>query len=191
MAHLKFDIAKLEKLNDPGRFDTLKPDVMWDALDCSSPGVVVEIGAGTGMFAERFAEFAPAAVVYAVDLEQTMIDWMRDNRPLVADGRIVPVLAEETRVPLDGGIADAVFMINLHHELAEPDQTYAEAFRLLKPGGRLLAVDWAPTDTPRGPSQAVRVSVKQAERVARGAGFSEIESHDGLPWHWMVTGSRR
>jgi hypothetical protein len=37
MAHLKFDPAKLEKLNDPGRLETLRPDTMWVAFGLQDP----------------------------------------------------------------------------------------------------------------------------------------------------------
>lgn len=190
MTHQRFDIAKIARLDDPGRFETLDPDAMWRALGSPSPRTIVEIGAGTGMFAARFAAMAPGATVYAADTEPAMLEWMREKRPEVAEGRVVPVLSEQTSVPLADGIADLVCMINLHHELADPAAIHAEAFRLTAPGGQLLAVDWAPRETPKGPSQAVRVPGAEAIRVAGDAGFSGLVEHDALPWHWLVTGVR-
>jgi ubiquinone/menaquinone biosynthesis C-methylase UbiE len=192
MAHLKFDIAKLEKLNDPGRFETLPPDVFWNALGAPAGAcAIVEIGAGTGLFASAFASRAPAAVLYAVDTEDAMLRWMRGNRPEVAEHRIVPVKASETSVPLDDGIADALYMVNLHHELAHPDDTYAEAFRLLEPGGRILVVDWADRETPKGPPRAVRVSAATLGDLLERAGFVEVAVDEtALPWHVMATARR-
>lgn len=192
MAHLKFDMAKLERLNDPGRFETLPPDVFWHALgEPADAHVIVEIGAGTGIFAAAFAERAPEAVVYAADTADEMLAWMREHRPEVATGRVVPVKASETGVPLADGIADVVYMINVHHELAEPAASYAEAFRLLAPGGRCLTVDWAPRDTPKGPPRAVRASREDFERTLVAAGFEEVRIDDGaLPWHTLVTAAK-
>jgi SAM-dependent methyltransferase len=192
MAHLKFDIAKLEKLNDPARFETLPPLVFWNALGKPSGAcAIVEIGAGTGLFASAFSSFAPDAVIYAVDTSPEMLDWMRANRPEVAEGRIVPVEAEETRVPLDDGIGNAVYMINLHHELAHPDASYAEAVRLLAPGGRLLVVDWADRDTPKGPPREVRVSAARLAKMLEGAGLAHVEVDEAaLQWHVMATAVR-
>lgn len=190
MGHQKFNIEKLEKLNDPGRADTLKPDVMWEALDLKSPEVILEIGAGTGFFARRFAAMAPGAIVYASDIEPRMIEWMREHLEEVSAGTIVPLLSEETAVPVEDGIADIVVMINLHHELADPVATYAEANRVLHPGGRILVADWADRETPRGPSLAIRASTAHLRETLELAGFVDVGFHEGLPWHHLATATK-
>ncbi len=191
MAHMKFDYAKLEKLNDPGRAETIIPNVMWEALAMPDAAVLVEIGAGTGFFARRFAELSPGAIIHAVDIAPVMIEWMQENVPEVQSGTVVPLLAQETRVGLDSGIADVVYMINLHHELADPVGSYAEARRLLKSGGRMMVVDWADRETPRGPRADIRVSVADLKHMLEYAGFHEVESHEGLPWHHLLTATKR
>lgn len=196
MPYLRFDIAKLEKLNDPGRFDDLRPEVMWKALGATARVggraiSIVEIGAGTGLFASRFAELAPGATVYAVDSEPRMVEWIRDNRPEVAEGALVPVLSSETHVPLPDEVADAIVMINLHHELADAPATYGEAFRLLRPAGRILVADWAPRETRKGPPLAVRATEEQLLATVMGAGFEGAEAHAGaLPDHSLVTATK-
>lgn len=188
--HLKFDVSKLERLNDSGRLETIIPGVMWEALGRPQPRVIVDIGAGTGLFASVFARLAPDAVVYAADMEPAMIEWMRSNRPEVEAGRIVPVLSEEVPVPLETAAADLVVMINLHHELADRPASYREALRLLAPQGQLLVVDWAPVDSPSGPPQRVRATAEEATAVMLEAGFTDVTSHPGLPYAWLVTGVR-
>ncbi|PKQ15396.1 MAG: hypothetical protein CVT67_09675 [Actinobacteria bacterium HGW-Actinobacteria-7] len=191
MAHLKFDLAKIHKLDDTGRFETMRPEVMWRALEDPSPEVIIEIGAGTGLFSAKFAEMAPGATVYSADTEQVMLDWMREHRPEVAAGRMVPVLSQETTVPLPDGTAQLVVMLNLHHELADPRAICTEAYRMLLPGGQLLIVDWAPGDTPKGPPQEVRVSANDVVALLSSVGFASAQAHeDALPWHWLVTAER-
>jgi ubiquinone/menaquinone biosynthesis C-methylase UbiE len=190
MAHFKFDIAKIAKLDDPGRFEQLKPAAMWEALGCPVPRVIVDVGAGTGIFAAAFSRLAPGARVYAADTEDAMLEWMREHRSEVEDGRVVPIKAEETGLPLGDAVADLVTMVNVHHELEQPASTYREAARVLKPGGQVLIVDWKPEDTPKGPPAAVRASAETLEGFLRDAGFGDIVSHEVLPWHSVVTGTK-
>ena len=191
MSPFKFDPAKTAKLDDPGRFDDLRPDVMWDALGLSDPRAIVDVGAGTGLFSERFAGLAPHAIVYAVDSSAAMLEWLRAHRSaLVESGRIVPVLSTETTVPLPDAIADAAIMINVHHELEEPLPSYREAYRILAPSGRLLVADWAPRATRKGPPLAVRVTPGRLEELLTAAGFRDVREHEGLPNHTLVTATR-
>ena len=187
MPHEKFDVTKLERLNDPARLEYLDPDVMWRALGSPTPGAIVEIGAGTGVFARRFAELAPGAQVYAADIEPAMIRWMAENIPPEVRGRLHPVLSRETAVPLPTGEADLVVTINLHHELADPLATYAEAMRLLRIDGQLLVADWAP-GAPGGPTEHIRVPAEQIAEILSRVGFQAVEIHSGLSRHSLVTG---
>lgn len=190
MAHEKFDITKLERLNDEGRFETLIPERMLEALGEPRPRTIVEIGAGTGLFAATFADLIVGSVVHAVDTEPAMIDWMSANRAHVAAGTVVPVLSTENSVPLADCIADAVVTINVHHELADPIALYAEALRLLRAGGRMLVVDWAPGDTPHGPLLQVRATPETIVEMLGSVGFTDVTIHVGLPWHTMITARR-
>ncbi len=187
MPHEKFDVTKIARLDDEARFAELDPDVMWAALGRPSPRVVVDIGAGTGLFARRFAHLAPSSVVYAVDTEPIMLRWIAEHEAAALEGRVRGLLAEETHVPLDDGFADLVVMINLHHELADPLATYREAARLLRPAGQLLVADWARTDGAGGPPMEIRVTSEQLVSQLGRARFEEIVVHGGLPRHNLVT----
>ena len=189
MAYMKFDISKLERLNDVARFDDLSPEAMWEALGHPDPKTVVDIGAGTGLFACRFAEMAPNADVYAIDIEPTMVRWMMEHKPQSVCDRLHPLLARETAIPLGTGEADIVVMINLHHELADPQSSYREALRLLRIGGQLLVADWAPGGTS-GPPEHIRASAGQIVAMLDAVGFECIATHDTLPKHSLVTATK-
>lgn len=188
--HEKFEIARLEQLNDESRFETLDPDILWDALAMDDPAITVEIGAGTGLFASRFAAMVPGSIVYAVDMEPAMVRWMSDNRPEVAAGALIPVLSTETAIPLSDESADAVYMLNLHHELAEPEATYSEAFRLLRRGGRVLVADWTPEADQDRPPRHLRATPEQLAAALSAAGFQEVAIDHRLPSHSLVTATR-
>ena len=190
MVHEKFDVTKLERLNDEKRFDVLPPDVMWSALGDPDPLTIVDIGAGTGLFARRFAELAPAAHVYAVDASATMVEWMLAHVPAGAEDRFHPVLAEETVVPLADATADLVVMIHVHHEFADPPASYRDALRVLRPGGQLLVVDWAPGGEPFGPPQHIRASAQAIAAMLQSVGFSSVRTHAVLSHDSLLTAAR-
>lgn len=187
MPHEKFDIEHLERLNDPDRLEYLPPAVMWNALGNPSPRTIIDIGAGTGLFACRFAEFATDAIVYAVDIEPAAVRWMLEHRSPAMCSRLQPLLGRESAIPLATGEADLVVMINLHHELIDPIDSYREALRLTRIGGQMLVADWTPNDEELGPPQHVRATAEQIAEVARAVGFDEVTIHPALPHHSLLT----
>ncbi len=153
----KFDPARLERLNDPERLEELPPDVLWEVLAAPPSGTVVEVGAGTGLIASEFIELSPDVIIVTADVEQMMHDWMMEHRPEVAEGRMVPLLAEEVHIPLADESVDAVYTVSLHHELHEPEASYREAWRITRPGGPILVVDWDARHMAKGPPLEIRL----------------------------------
>lgn len=188
MAAHRFDPAKLDRLNDVGRLDDLVPDSMWEAFGVPEAAAIVEIGAGTGMFAREFAERMPSGTLYAVDSEPAMLEWMREHLGALSPADIVVTDADAGSVPLADGIADLVYSVNLHHELDDPSRMLAEALRLLRPGGTVAIVDWKAEKTPKGPPLEHRVSAGQIASQLVSAGFEAVRIHDALRYHSVVTG---
>jgi len=125
----KFDPKKLAKLNDPKRLEYLNPDVIWEEVSLATAGTLIDIGAGTGFFAMAFSKKIKNVKIYACDVSEEMIAWMNENIPADSKDTVIPIKMEEISVPLPDGIADLVYMINLHHELEQPLKTLKEARR--------------------------------------------------------------
>jgi len=189
-ADKKFDPKKLAKLNDPKRLEYLNPDVIWDKAVFNQPQVLIDIGAGTGIFAIHFSKKITGGKVYACDISQEMITWMNDNLPAEQKGIVIPVKMEENLVPLPENVADLVYMINLHHELEEPLKLLEESCRLLKKGGKLMTIDWKKEETPEGPPLEIRVTEETIESHMHDAGFNEITKYAALPYHYFLIGEK-
>jgi ubiquinone/menaquinone biosynthesis C-methylase UbiE len=189
-ADKKFDPKKLDKLNDPRRLEYLNPDFIWEKAALPDPAVLVDIGAGTGFFALLFSRKMKEGKVYACDISSEMISWMNGNLPAESKGKLIPVKMEETSVPLSGGMADLVYMINLHHELEDPVMILKESFRLLKKSGKVIVIDWKKEETPEGPPLGLRVEEEAIESHMRDAGFSEIAKYRALPYHYFLIGKK-
>lgn len=187
----RFDPAKLDKLNDIARLDDLVPDAMWDAFGVPGARSVIELGAGTGMFAREFAERMPAdGELIAIDDEPRMIAWMTEHVTPGPGTRIRPVAADAAALPVAPGSTDLVYSVNLWHELRDPAAVLAEARRVLSPGGVVAIVDWKAEPTPKGPPAISRVPVEELVRQLAAAGFTDAAAHAVLRYHNVVTARR-
>lgn len=185
---IKFDPKKLAKLNNPERLKTLNPDLIWKALDLQNPEVLIDIGAGTGFFTKEFAKKLPEGKIFACDSEDVLIQWMQEN---ITDENIIPLLCSETFVELEDNIADLVYMINVHHELSDPESSLKTAYRLLKKGGKIAIIDWKQEEMNDGPPMEIRIPDKVIRNQLFEAGFKNIENHNILPLHSYSTGQKQ
>ena len=188
--HRKFNPDNLHRLNDPSRLQDLQPAVIWEKLKLQDPRVAVDIGAGTGLFSRAFLGLMDQGTVYACDISPTMVAWMEDNLVSLYP-EIIPVQMKENQVPLEDGLADLVYMINLHHELDHPLKTLKESHRLLKNGGKLMIADWKPEPMTEGPGLEYRLEPEQVVAQLEKAGFKLAAAHDGLPKHFLITAQKK
>lgn len=189
MNEQKFDPKKLDKLNNPQRLMDIPPVYVWDKLNMRKPDVLVEIGAGTAFFSIAFLQRFKPSTIYACDLSEVMIKWVSENvSPKHLS--IIPVKTEEYSVPLVDGIADLVYMINLHHELDNPSLTVEESYRLLKAGGEIFVVDWKKEDMVEGPPTKIRCLPGQVKEQFVNAGFENVDIHNELKKHFLVVGKK-
>jgi len=190
MVSRKFDPKHIDRLFDPDRVKIQDPNLIWDKMELSDPQVLIDIGAGTGFFALPFSEKMKGGKVYACDISDKMLSWMESNFPEKYKGVVIPTKTEESHVPLPDGNADLVYMVNLHHELEDPEAMMSEAHRLLKANGVLMIIDWN-DKAPFGPPMEIRVTETAIHGHMEAAGFSQIRAFDDLPYSHFLVGKRR
>ncbi len=189
MNEKKFDPKKLKKLNNSNRLKDIPAAYILDKLELAQSNVFVDIGAGTALFSIAFLEQAEPDTVYACDISTTMLDWIEEK--IVPDyPSIYPVKTGEASVPLENEIADLIFMINLHHELENPNQTLEEAVRILKVGGKVLVVDWKKQDMAEGPPTHIRCVAEKVGNQMEKAGLHHIQISNKLEKHFFVIGQK-
>ncbi len=106
----------------------------------NEPFKVLDVGCGTGVFAESMRTALPNAEVWGVDLVSAMLDKGRDRWQAHA-GRIVPIQGDSERLPFASGTFDALTCANSFHHYPRQDRAVAEMRRVLAPGGTLLLID--------------------------------------------------
>ena len=149
------------------------PECLLDALDCGKHCKdVVEFGCGYGTFTEAAARRI-SGTVHALDIDPIMVEITTDR---IANAGLTNVRAEQRDFMRDGcgcpdESVDYAMLFNILH-IEEPVELLAEAYRILKPGGRAGIVHWNyDRSTPRGPSMEIRPRPEQCRDWAIAAGF--------------------
>lgn len=184
---IKFNPKKLAKLNNPERLKMISPDLIWQTLELSNSQTLIDIGAGTGFFAKEFVKKISGGKIYACDTSEAMIKWMKEN---MTENNIIPLLCSESSIDLENKIADLVYMINVHHELLEPEKLLGEAYRLLKPHGKITIIDWKKEEMVDGPSIEKRVPEEIIIQQLQKCGFNNVVSYNILPLHSFIVGQK-
>jgi arsenite methyltransferase len=184
-------------LEDPERDAWQKPHAVIEALELKPGEVVADIGAGSGYFARRFARHA--GKVYAVDINAKLLEIAAKDAP----ANLVTITADPDDPKLPAGAIDTVFFCDVLHHIGveghgrDAKQTpeaaaaraayYAKLAKALKPGGRIVIVDFYPKELPVGPGPAMKLSEHQVVDELKTAGFLVAKRHDGLlPYQWFV-----
>lgn len=169
-----------------------RPDLLIAGLGLKSGLVVADIGAGTGYHARRMARLVgPSGHVHAVDLQPEMIKLLRASIAKQGLGNVTPVLAALTDARLPPALLDLAVMVDVYHEFEFPEEMVASIVRALKPGGRLVYVEYRAED-PRVPIKALhKMSEAQVRREAARHPLQFERSIDGLPWQHALVFRRR
>jgi ubiquinone/menaquinone biosynthesis C-methylase UbiE len=104
------------------------------------PARLLDVGCGTGQFAERLREAAPRVKVWGLDLVSEMLARGSDRWRRHA-GSVQPVQGEGDRLPFADDTFDFVTCANSFHHYPRQEQAVCEMHRVLRPGGRLMIID--------------------------------------------------
>lgn len=167
-------------LEDPGRDAWQKPHDVVMALELKSTEVIADIGAGTGYFARRFARHA--GKVFAVDLDAKLLEIAAKNAP----ANLITVLAAPDDPKLGEASVDTIFFCDVLHHIDARPAYYEKLKRALKPGGRIVMVDFHKKPLPVGPPPAMKLSAEQVEAELAAAGFGKVKSFDFLPHQYFL-----
>jgi SAM-dependent methyltransferase len=176
-----FDDAEkwAKSFDDPARDAWQMPDRVIAALGLRPGESVADIGAGTGYFTVRLAKSATAPTVYAVDIEPSMVQYLRQRAAKEGLGRVVVVQATGQGANLPQPV-DVVLVVDTYHHIPSRVTYFRELKKWMKPGGRLAIVDWR-RDAPEGPPVEFRFTPEQITSELEQAGFRLSARHDFLP----------
>ena len=185
MAENEITNSKIKKFDNPERLKEIPTSFILEKAKLNEPELMIDYGAGTGIFSKEVYQAYPKSKIMACDISEKMIEWMQTHVAIEYPENIIPILMQDNRIPLEDGIADFLFMLNLHHELPNPIKALNEASRLLKPQGVIAICDWKKEEVGKGPSFDERVTISEVEKHLREANFKEIEVYDDMKMHFL------
>ena len=169
-----------------------RTDLLVAALALRPGMVVADIGAGTGYLTRRMAPaIMPGGKALAVDVQPEMVSMLESMVRRTGLTQIQPVLGAEDDARLPEASVDLAIMVDVYHELAYPYEMLASITRALRPGGRLVFVEYREED-PKVPIKAVhKMSEAQVKREAAVHSLEWVRTVATLPWQHMVIFRRR
>jgi SAM-dependent methyltransferase len=152
---------------------------------------VADVGAGTGLFMEPFAEaVGPTGTVYAVDISPGFMEHLQERAKTSGWPQVQTVLCAEDSVNLPADSIDLAFICDTYHHFEYPMSTLTSLYSALRPGGRLVIVDFEriPGVSRDWVLDHVRIGrvATIAEVVDAGFEVEGVLAVDGLSENYMV-----
>jgi len=173
-------------LDRPDRAAWQKPDEVVKALALQGDETVFDLGAGSGCFSFKLAQAVPRGKVVAADLEPEMIRHIHHKAMTEGGTNLTPVIikADDPQVP---GEADLVFVCDVLHHVQDRAGWLKKLIAEMKPGARLVLIEFKEGKLPEGPPEAVKIPRKQLIELVGQAGLAlEGEKADVLPYQLFL-----
>jgi len=174
-------------LERPERQDEERPDLLLTALKIKPGQVVADIGAGSGYYTRRLAKLVgEKGTVYAVDVQQEMLDLLTNKMAELKIGNVKPILGTIKDPKLPPASVDLALMVDVYHEFDFPHEMVQAICRALRRGGRLVFVEFRAED-PKVPIKAVhKMSEAQVKKEMAVQPLEWVETSEVLPWQHII-----
>jgi ubiquinone/menaquinone biosynthesis C-methylase UbiE len=174
-------------LTRPERESEEHPDQALDALKIPAGATVADVGAGVGYFTWRLADrVGPKGVVYGEDIQREMLDQLKQNMQERHIANVRPVLGaiDDPKLPKDS--LDLVLLVDVYHEFSEPEKMLEHIRESLKPGGRLVLLEYRGED-PKIPIRPEhKMTLKQVRAEIEPEGYKFEQSIEVLPEQHII-----
>lgn len=167
-------------LERPEREAEERTDLLVEAMQLKTGEIVADIGAGSGYFSWRMAkEVGPGGKVFGVDIQPEMLELLQRNMQRRGVANVVSVLGTTTDPKLPSNSVDTILMVDVYHEFDAPYEMAKAMVEALKPGGRIVLVEFRADD----PS----VRIKKVHTMTEAQARKEFAVFPNLRWETTLT----
>lgn len=174
-------------LERPGREAEEAPSKAIAMMELKQTDVVADVGAGTGYFSFRIAKHVPQGKVLAEDIDPDMIT---DLKRTIAEKGITNVqpiqgTIEDPKLP-DNGV-DVVLFVDAYHEFDHPREMMEAIVKSLRPGGRVVDLEYRAEDPTVQILPHHKMTEAQAINEMSAVGLVHLKTLHDLPQqHFMI-----
>lgn len=168
------------------------PEKALKILGIQPGSIVADVGAGSGYFTVKLAALVgPAGRVYANDIQQGMLNIIRRKLERDRLTNVTLVLGTDDDPRLPPASLDLALLVDVYHELLAPQAMLQHLREALKPGGRLVLLEYREEDpnVPIRPEH--KMSVAGAKLEVEREGFTLTSVNEDLPWQHILVFTRR
>jgi len=164
-------------LERPERNQEEHTEKLVEQLKVKPGDVIADIGAGTGYFTRRLAKkTGPKGTVLAVDIQTEMLELLTNQMAEAGITNVRPILGTITDPKLPADSVDLALMVDVYHEFDHPWEMMHAITRSLKPGGRVVFVEFRGEDPD--------VPIKPLHKMTEAQVKKEMSA---LPLEWVET----
>jgi SAM-dependent methyltransferase len=174
-------------LERPNREREERTDLLLQNLALKATDHVADLGAGTGYFSFPIAQQVGAGKVLAVDIEPEMLRLIEQRKLVDGVNNIDTVLASESSPNIPNASVDVVLLVDAYHEFSYPREVMNGVVKGLKPGGRVVLVEYRGEDSSVPIKLLHKMTQQQAIKEMSAVGLQWLRTEDYLPQqHVMV-----
>lgn len=169
------------------REDEERPKLAVRLLNLQPGMSVADIGAGSGYYTELLSRaVGPQGKVYATDIQPGMVQLLRRRVEQRKLANVEAILNTERNAGLPPESVDLALMVDVYHELTYPQEMLRSLKSALKPGGRLVLLEFRAEDpgVPIRPEH--KMTVADARRELEHEGFVFEKVLPDLPWQHIL-----
>lgn len=176
-----------EWLERPEREKEEAPSKLHDILKLKAGDVVADIGAGSGYHTFRLAEKVGAKdKVYAVDIQPEMLEIIKKRMKEKKVENIQPIQGTESDPKLPDNSVDSILLVDVYHEFSFPYEMTTAMVKALKPGGRLVFVEFRMEDEKVPILLVHKMTEKQVLKEMGPHPLKWVKTDKSLPWQHVI-----
>lgn len=188
----KFKAINMAKLDHPDRLKRLPPQRIMELIELEKGMSVADIGCGIGYFAIPMAKtVGNSGVVYALDLNPLMLEELDRRVQETELDNVKLIQSSENDFKMPQASVDVAFTATVHHELDDAVKFLKACNTILKPGGKMVVLDWHVIEEPMGPPKHKRVPKEKTIQDLEEAGFASMHAYMVGESFYIVVGEKK